>query len=212
MEKQTDIRLAEDKLFEQISSLIVEARERVKTTVNTAEVYTKYHIGAYIVEDEQQGEKRAAYGKTVLKNLSVRLTQRFGKGWSVDTLEQCLRLFLVYTKSVTASRNLPIKKSETPLRISETKLVHKGKTLSQISNAPQFSLSWSHYLILMRIENAQERSFYEIECREQNWSVRQLQRQYASSLYERLALSSRLAKQTHTKKASHSYSRKRSGM
>lgn len=54
---------------------------------------------------------------------------------------------------------------------------------------PAFTLSWSHYLILMRIENAQERNFYEIECRRQNWGFRELQRQYASSLYERLALS-----------------------
>ncbi len=52
-----------------------------------------------------------------------------------------------------------------------------------------FTLSWSHYLILMRIESAKERRFYEIECQKQNWSVRQLQRQYGSSLYERLALS-----------------------
>ena len=52
-----------------------------------------------------------------------------------------------------------------------------------------FTLSWSHYLILMRIANQNERNFYEIECYKQNWSVRQLQRQYNSSLYERLALS-----------------------
>ena len=52
-----------------------------------------------------------------------------------------------------------------------------------------FTLSWSHYLILMRIESDEERRFYEIESQKQNWSVRQLQRQYNSSLYERLALS-----------------------
>ncbi len=68
----------------------------------------------------------------------------------------------------------------------------------------KFTLSWSHYLILMRIKNDAERSFYEIECAKQNWSVRQLQRQYNSSLYERLALSRdkdemmRLAKEWQT--------------
>ena len=63
-------------------------------------------------------------------------------------------------------------------------------TVCQIQNdEPNFTLSWSHYLVLMRIENPDERHFYEIECQQQNWSVRQLQRQYASSLYERLALS-----------------------
>lgn len=63
-------------------------------------------------------------------------------------------------------------------------------TVCQIQNSkPDFTLSWSHYLVLMRIENPDERHFYEVECKQQNWSVRQLQRQYASSLYERLALS-----------------------
>ena len=76
--------------------------------------------------------------------------------------------------------------------------------MPQSDKIPQFTLSWSHYLILMRIENAEEHNFYEIECRQQNWSVRQLQRQYASSLYERLALSRdksevlRLAKEGQT--------------
>ena len=70
---------------------------------------------------------------------------------------------------------LPNSKSETVLRKS--------------SESPSFTLSWSHYLILMRIDNPDERSFYEIECTQQQWSVRQLSRQVGSSLYERLALS-----------------------
>lgn len=61
--------------------------------------------------------------------------------------------------------------------------------LNNKDNEKWFTLSWSHYLVLMRIENPDERHFYEIECQQQNWSVRQLQRQYASSLYKRLALS-----------------------
>ena len=74
-----------DALYDKIAELIEQARKHVATTVNLTEVYTKYHIGQYIVEDEQQGEYRAQYGKQVLKNLSVRLTNRFGGGWSVDT-------------------------------------------------------------------------------------------------------------------------------
>jgi uncharacterized membrane-anchored protein len=63
-----EIQKREDTLFERISALIDEARKRVVTAVNVAEVYTKYGIGQYIVEDEQQGEQRAKYGKAVLKN------------------------------------------------------------------------------------------------------------------------------------------------
>ncbi|MGN0028845.1 MAG: YhcG family protein [Marinilabiliaceae bacterium] len=133
-------------------------------------VHTYYNIGQYIVENEQYGQKRAGYGKSVLKNLSRQLTVKYGKGWSVDTLEQCRRFFLVYSISETLSRKSTSNKSETPSRIS-------------------FPLSWSHYLILMRIENPDARSFYEIECAQQQWSVRQLSRQVGSSLYERLALS-----------------------
>lgn len=60
----------------------------------------------------------------------------------------------------------------------------KGQTVSD-----DFSLSWSHYLVLMRIDNLEERRFYEIESIENSWSLRELQRQFDSALYERLALS-----------------------
>ncbi len=160
----------EDALFEQVSSLIEEARRQVKTAVNTAMVYTYYGVGRYIVEDEQQGQERAGYGKTILKKLSERLAERYGKGWSVETLDKCRKFYRIYSD----------------IGISSTLLTKSNKVQTV---APKFTLSWSHYLVLMRIENPDERSFYEIECRNQNWSVRQLQRQYNSSLYERLALS-----------------------
>ncbi len=169
-----------ESLYNKVSSLIEQARAYVKTSVNTAEVYTKYYIGKYIVEYEQKGNVHAQYGKQILKGLSQNLTGCFGEGWSVDTLEKCRRLFLVYSKSATPLRNSEsLGKSATVLRIFE-------KTESE---APHFVLSWSHYLILIRITNDAERSFYEIECRNQNWSVRQLSRQVGSSLYERLVLS-----------------------
>ena len=89
-----------DVLFERISDLIEQARRRVMTSVNIAEVYTKYSIGQYIVEEEQQGNARAEYGKQVLKELSARLTERFGDGWSVESLKLCRRFFMVYSNSV----------------------------------------------------------------------------------------------------------------
>ena len=98
---------------------------------------------------------------TRIKNLanSEKLCLKYGEGWSYSNLRQIRQFYLVYANLTDG--------------------------VCQI----QFDLSWSHYLVLMRIENADERKFYEIESRQQNWSVRQLQRQYASSLYERLALS-----------------------
>ena len=154
---------AVESLFNKVSNLIEQARVRVAAAMNVAEVYTKYQIGRYIVEEEQSGKQRAEYGKQVLEGLSERLTARYGDGWSYSNLRQVRQFFLVYGN----------------LTISDC----------QISNPPDFTLSWTHYLVLMRIKNADERRFYEIEATSGNWSVRELQRQYGSSLYERLALS-----------------------
>ena len=98
-----EIQKREDTLFERISALIDEARKRVVTAVNVAEVYTKYGIGQYIVEDEQQGEQRAKYGKAVLKNLSIRLTDKYGEGWSVETLDKCRKFYRVFSGSGISS-------------------------------------------------------------------------------------------------------------
>ncbi len=160
----------EDALFEQVASLIEEARKQVRTAVNTAMVYTYYGVGRYIMEDELANSERAAYGKKILKQLAARLHDKYGDGWTVDTLKRCRYFYKVYSSNVIGATPLP--------------------QLNRVNTvAPKFTLSWSHYLVLMRIENPDERSFYEIECRKQNWSVRQLQRQYNSSLYERIALS-----------------------
>ncbi len=144
-------------LFSKIADLLHAARQHVVRTVNQTMVYTYYEIGRMIVEDEQQGKERAEYGKQVLKELSVKLTTEFGKGFSADNLENMRRFFLAYSISETTSR--------------------------------KFNLSWSHYLKLMRIANPDERSFYEIECATNNWSLKELQRQFDSALYERLVLS-----------------------
>lgn len=91
-----------DVLFERVSALIEQARRRVVTAVNVAEVYTKYEIGRYIVEDEQQGNARAEYGKQVLKELSARLIERFGEGWSYPSLKNIRQFYLIYSKRLNS--------------------------------------------------------------------------------------------------------------
>lgn len=78
----------EDSLFNKVSELIEESRKHIAKAVNIAMVYTYYGIGLYIVNYEQQGNDRAGYGKGVLKRLSEKLSAKYGKGWSVDTLEK----------------------------------------------------------------------------------------------------------------------------
>ncbi len=164
-----------DNLFSNISSLIEQAHQQVKTTVNTTMVITYYCVGYYIVEFEQGGQTRAQYGKRLLKELSARLTERFGNGWSVETLQKASKFYSTYSKIVYS--------------VDEIDQCETSNLVAEITHPKFRNLSWSHYLILMRVENPDARSFYEIECERQQWSVRQLQRQVGSSLYERLALS-----------------------
>ena len=199
-----EIKKQEDALFEHISKLIDEAHNHIKTTVNTVMAYTYYGVGKYIIEDEQQGEKRASYGKAILKNLSMRLTDKYGTGWSVATLKNAKKFYSVYSEKTNGVYPIENKKGKHCLANSMQETTGLNAMNTGSAPMPSFTLSWSHYLILMRIENADERNFYEIESLQQNWSFRELQRQYASSLYERLALSRnkdevmRLAKEGQT--------------
>ena len=171
-----------------IERLITDARANVARSVNLAEVITKYEIGHIIIEVVQEGEERAKYGKQLLKGVSEILTERLGDGWSVETLKKCLKFYQIYSVNKigsTLSTQLPIEDS-----VYTVDRIQKSATSSRkLDEISPFTLSWSHYVVLMRIEAEEERHFYEIECQKQNWSVRQLQRQYSSSLYERLALS-----------------------
>jgi len=164
-------------LYASIRSIIEQARKNIIRNVNILMVYTYFDIGRKIVEDEQAGDKRAGYAKQTLQHLSKALTNDFGRGYSVDNLELMRSFYLEYGKTGPA---VSVAAGKTQPPISET--------LSRISQS-YFRLSWSHYVQLLKIKDTDERQFYEIESIQNNWSVRELQRQYHSSLYERLALS-----------------------
>ena len=173
---------------ERIERLITDARANVARAVNITEVITKYEIGRTIVNVIQGGEERATYGKQLLKGVSKILTERLGDGWSVETLKRCRKFFTIFSTKEIGTTVMT--------QSSDSNLVNGVDQIQKITERPikstekySFTLSWSHYLVLMRIESDEERRFYEIEAQKQNWSVRQLQRQYNSSLYERLAIS-----------------------
>lgn len=157
---------------EQILELLMQSKRNVKTAVNIAMVYTYYEIGRRIVEEEQHGNGRADYGKYLLKELSEYLSENFGKGFSLTNLKQMRQFFMVYSQD----------------QISQT-LSDQFENLPSVANGRKFYLSWSHYLKLMRISNVDERHFYEIEAAKNDWSLSELNRQFDSSLYERLVLS-----------------------
>ena len=136
-----------------------------------------YSLGRWIVEEQQQGKSRAKYGQRVIKRLSEALTQRYERGFSEDTLKNARKFYLIYNNRIseTVFSLFAIQKSETVFSFFEKEV--------------PFTLPWSHYLQLMRIKDENERKFYEIEATNGAWGIRTLQRQYNSSLYERLALS-----------------------
>ena len=161
-----------NEFLNKVSLLIEEAKKNIKTTVNIAMAYTYFEIGRMIIEEEQNGDNRAEYGKYIIRNLSSFLTEHYGKGYSISNLKNFRQFYLIYSNDSI------------------------GQTMfSQFKNYPatvterKFYLSWSHYLKLMRISNIEERHFYEIEAVKNDWSLSELKRQYDSSLYERLSLS-----------------------
>ncbi len=157
---------------EEILDLLVQAKNNVKKAVNISMVYTYYEIGRRIVIEEQNGNDRAEYGKHLLHDLADYLTPNFGKGYSADNLKLMRRFYTVYSGD----------------KIGET-VFPQFENLPSTETGRKFYLSWSHYLKLMRITNMDERHFYEIEAVKNKWSLSELKRQFDSSLYERLALS-----------------------
>ena len=143
------------KIIEDIKEVIVSSRQKVAYEVNNTMLLAYWNVGKIIVENEQNGNIKAEYGKQVMKELSKELRKILGSGFSVSNLFNMRRFYITYPKFQTLS----------------------GK------------LSWSHYCELLSIENTDERNFYEKECINSNWSVRELKRQIDTSLFERLLLS-----------------------
>ena len=162
-------------LPERVITLIEEARRKVASAANVALVYTYYEIGRMIVEDEQGGKERAAYGDKTLAELSEKLTAKFGKGWSIANLKLMRQFFITYSNSLNTVYPIGTPNGQaTPFPANET-----------IHTVGDFTLSWSHYLVLMRIADPAARGFYEKEAAEGQWSLRQMSRQIGSQLYER---------------------------
>jgi predicted nuclease of restriction endonuclease-like (RecB) superfamily len=150
-----------DDLYAQVQVLLLAARQRAAVAVHTIQAETYFEIGRRIVEHEQAGQDRAAYGKQVLKRLAERLTQDFGRGFSHRNLEYMRRFYLEYRERAA---------------------------ISQMASA-KFNLSWSQYVFLLSISSPDERRFYEIEAAQGGWKLPELRRQFDSGLYQRLSAS-----------------------
>ena len=143
------------KMIEEIKNIIISSRNKIAYEVNNTMISAYWNVGRIIVENEQNGNIKAEYGKQIIRELSKELRNVLGTGFSVSNLFNMRKFYITYPKFQTVS----------------------GK------------LSWSHYCELLSIQNEDERNFYEKECINSNWSVRELKRQLETSLFERLLLS-----------------------
>ena len=184
---------SEDSLYARLRDLVVSARQTVARGVDLVQVRTNFEIGRHIVEFEQRGADRAAYGGELLTALAERLSAEFGKGFARSNIAYMRSFYLAYRQRSaivqTASGQLQdplVKQDATDFAIVQTA---SGQSENRNSSPRSFSLSWSHYVFLLGVKNPDERSFYEIEATSQSWTLRELKRQFDTSLYERLALS-----------------------
>jgi len=173
-------------VLEDVARLVEEARQTAARTVNTIMCAVYWTIGKRIVDHEQRGERRAAYGAELIRRLSQDLSRRFGKGFGPVNLSQMRRFYLAWDPA----RILQTASEKSPGRILQT--VSEESPLA-VPGLPELSarlrLPWSHYVQLLSVKNTDARTFYEQEALRGGWTVRQLARQIDSQFYERTALS-----------------------
>jgi predicted nuclease of restriction endonuclease-like (RecB) superfamily len=169
-----------------IRELIAGAHATVARGVDLVQVHTNFEIGKRIVQEELRGKNRAVYGAEIIKALAHRLTAEFGKGFSRSNLN-LMRLFYLQNQN-RIGQSVTDQFSHPQIGQTASGKLAIGQSLTGQLARP-FTLSWTHYAFLLGVKKSEERSFYEIEATGQNWTVRELKRQFNSGLYERLALS-----------------------
>jgi predicted nuclease of restriction endonuclease-like (RecB) superfamily len=198
-------------LYARIRAILESARSNVARSVNTTQVIANWLVGREIVEDEQKGRARAAYGSSLIIDISERLQRDFGSGYSVNNLEHFRHFYLEYPDLLVVQKShasrgvLPLadvssishalrgKSDALPRKLLETggitdagAIQHALRDESCKPGILNPNLSWTHYRTLLKVKRNEARSFYEIESAKNGWSARQLERQINSLLFERL--------------------------
>lgn len=147
----------------EIKDILSNARQRGYSAVNSAMVEAYWNIGKRIVKEEQKGSERAEYGKEIIKNLSIELSNEFGRGFSQRTLREIRQFYVVFCD-----------------------LFNDNSTQNEIWRTVFAKLSWSHFQKVLRVSDKNAREWYLKEASEQNWSVRTLERNISTLYYQRL--------------------------
>jgi hypothetical protein len=189
-----------------IAKLVDVARHSSARAVNALMSATYWEIGRRIVEFEQKGRTRAAYGDELLERLSSDLTQRFGRGFSRHNLARFRDFYTAFPpEKIRATLSLKFNgTAKTAIRATLSLKSNGAKTfppLLETSSASLrdlsldaigtcFPLPWSHYVLLVSGSRSPEAmDFYHSEALRGGWSVRTLDRQMSTLLYERSAMS-----------------------
>lgn len=184
-------------LISDVKIIITEARNKAYRAVNSAMIEAYWKIGRRIVQEEQKGQKRAEYGSFLIKNLSSQLTQELGQGFSVVNLKSFRKFYLTFLETEKGHT------VRTQLQSTENEGIEKGHTVCAFSEhhaEEEFptsicrDLTWSHYRLIMRVENAKAREFYINEASKANWSCRSLERNINTFYYERILSTSKKEK------------------
>jgi predicted nuclease of restriction endonuclease-like (RecB) superfamily len=149
-----------NQFYENIKDVLIKARGNAYRTINFEMVTAYWNIGRLIIEEEQKGKRRAGYGEYLLRKLSEHLSKEFGRGYTEANLRNFRQFYVAFSSG--------------------------GK----IRYALRSELSWTHYRLIMRVDNTRARDYYMNEAADCGWSSRVLERQICSHYYERL-LSSR---------------------
>jgi len=165
-------------IHQKAQNLIQFARAQIARSVNYTTVLANWELGRMIVEEEQTGSEKADYGAKLIESLSVSLTGLFGRGFSVPHLKFCRQFYNTFPIGYALRSQF-----ESGQNIINQVMENSKHPLLQILRP---ELSWTHYRLLLRVDNPVARNFYIKEAIENNWGTRDLNRQINSFYYERL--------------------------
>lgn len=146
-----------DDILKDMCGIIESSQKAAYQAVNTALVRRNWLLGYRIASEEMQGEERAKYGAEIIKKLAKELSAEYGKGFTKSSLYSFYSFY----------KNYP-------------------EIFQTVSGKSQRLLSWSHYVVLLQVNDKKARAWYEKEAVEQTWSVRTLQRNISSQYYYRM--------------------------
>jgi hypothetical protein len=154
-----------DSIFNNIRSILEDARSRAYRSINFIMVEAYWNIGRIIVDEEQKGKRRAEFGKQLIADLSRKLTVAYGRGFDPSNLWYMRKFYLLFPILDAVRREL-----------SDSLANGDSKSVIRLGNSIRPELTWTHYRLLLRIENPQARSFYMNESAYNGWSTRELDR------------------------------------